>query len=267
MALPTTWWVQRSPEVAIALKDMWLFVRTPTFLLNGLANVLVFPGLLAVWFIAGGGAGAGAGAGNPFAEIPGFAAFMSSPEFAAARALVFAAAIVFVSGVNAVAASGFSRDGLQYWVYKVIPVSFRRQVAGKIMFALAFQFVSMLPLVVVMQLILRLDLAALAMGVLIGVTGSTWASLMSLYVDMMRPYLTWDNPQRAMKSNLNALIAMAVVTVVAAGAGYAVVRALSAGFDQHAVMWCTFAFFAALSVLSYRLLMTGAARAFRRVEL
>jgi ABC-2 type transport system permease protein len=263
LALPAAWWVQRSPEVAIALKDMWLFVRTPTFLLNGLANVVVFPGLMAVWFIAGGGAGAG----NPFAEIPGFAGFMAAPEFAAARALVFAAVIVFVSGINAVASSGFSRDGLQYWVYKVIPVSFRRQVIGKIMFTLAFQVLSMLPLVVVMELILRLDLAALAMGVLIGVAGSTWASLVSLYIDMMRPYLTWDNPQRAMKSNLNALIAMAVVTVIAAGAGYAVIKVLSAGFDQHAVMWCTFVFFAALSVLSYRLLMAGAERAFRRVEL
>ena len=261
LTLPAAWWVQRSPEVAIALKDMWLFVRTPTFLLNGLANVLIFPGLMAVWFIAGGGAG------NPFSEIPGFAAFMAGPELAAARALAFAAAIVFVSGVNAVASSGFSRDGLQYWVYKVIPVSFQRQVIGKIMFTLAFQLVSVLPLVVVMQLILRLDLAALAMGVLIGVAGSTWASLVSLYIDMMRPYLTWDNPQRAMKSNLNALIAMAVVTIVAAGAGYAIVKALSAGFDQHALMWCTFAFFAALSVFSYRLLMTGADRAFRRVEL
>ena len=261
LTLPAAWWVQRSPEVAIALKDMWLFVRTPTFLLNGLANVLIFPGLMAVWFIAGGGAG------NPFSEIPGFAAFMAGPELAAARALVFAAAIVFVSGVNAVASSGFSRDGLQYWVYKVIPVSFQRQVIGKIMFTLAFQLVSVLPLVVVMQLILRLDLAALAMGVLIGVTGSTWASLISLYVDMMRPYLTWDNPQRAMKSNLNALIAMGVVTIVAVGAGYAIVKALSAGFDQRAVMWCTFAFFAALSIFSYRLLMTGAERAFRRVEL
>jgi ABC-2 type transport system permease protein len=156
---------------------------------------------------------------------------------------------------------------MQYWVYKVIPVSFRRQVIGKIMFALAFQFASMLPLVVVMQLILRLDLAALAAGVLIGVAGSTWASLTSLYVDMMRPYLTWDNPQRAMKSNLNALIAMAAVTVVAVGAGYAIVKALSAGLDQHAVMWGTFVFFAALSILSYRLLMSGAGRAFRRVEL
>ena len=261
LALPAAWWVQRSPEVAIALKDMWLFVRTPTFLLNGLANVLIFPGLMAVWFIAGGGAG------NPFSEIPGFAAFMAGPELAAARALVFAAAIVSVSGLNAVASSGFSRDGLQYWVYKVIPVSYQRQVIGKIMFTLAFQLVSVLPLVVVMQLILRLDLAALAMGVLIGAAGSTWASLISLYIDMMRPYLTWDNPQRAMKSNLNALIAMAVVTIVAAGAGYAIVKALSAGFDQRALMWFTFAFFAALSIVSYRLLMTGAERAFRRVEL
>ena len=47
---------------------------------------------------------------------------------------------------------------------------------------------------------------------------------------------------------MNALIAMAVVTIVAAGAGYAIVKALSAGFDQRALMWCAFAFFAALSI-------------------
>jgi hypothetical protein len=70
-----------------------------------------------------------------------------------------------------------------------------------------------------------------------------------------------------MKSNLNALIAMAVVTVVPVGAGFVIVKALSAGLDQYLVMWGTFALFAVLSALSYRLLMSGAERAFRRVEL
>ncbi len=264
LALPHSLWVRRSPESAIALKDMWVFLRTPTFVLNGLANVLIFPGLLAVWFIAGGG---GAGAGGPFAEIPGFTAFMASPEFAAARALAFAAGILFVSGVNAVASSAFSRDGLQFWQHKVIPVPAHRQVVGKILFTLAFQLVSMVPLVVVMQLVLRLDLAGLAMGVLIGIAASVWASLMSLYVDMMRPYLNWDNPQRAMKSNLNALIMMVVVTAVAAAVGYIVIRALSAQLDQGLVMWSTLGLFAVLAGVSYYLLMTSAERAFARVEL
>ena len=61
------------------------------------------------------------------------------------------------------------------------------------------------------------------MGVLIGVAGSTWASLVSLYIDMMRPYLTWDNPQRAMKKQPNAH-RHGAVTIVAAGAGYAIVN-------------------------------------------
>lgn len=264
-ALPPDLWTQRSPESAIALKDMRLFLRTPTFVLNGLANVLIFPGLLAVWFVAGGGAGAGAG--GPFAEIPGFAAFMASPEFEAARALAFAAGILSVSGLNAVASSAFSRDGSQFWQHKVIPVSPRRQVVGKILFTLAFQLVSMVPLVVVMQLILRLDWTGLAMGALMGIAASVWASLTSLYVDMMRPYLNWDNPQRAMKSNLNALITMAIVAGVAVIVGYIVVRALSAQVDQGLVMWSTLGFFAALSFASYYLLTMSAERAFARVEL
>ncbi len=263
-ALPGSLWMQRSPEAAIARKDMWVFLRTPTFVLNGLANVLVFPGLLAVWFVAGGGP---TGLGGPFAEIPGFAEFLASPSFAAARALALAASILAVAGLNAVASSGFSRDGMQFWAHKVIPVPAGRQVRGKALFTLAFQLVSMAPLVVVVQLILRLDLAGLAMGTLIGIAASAWAALISLYVDMMRPYLTCDNPQRAMKSNLNAIISMFVVMVVSAGAGYAVVTALSAGLNHWLILWSTFGVFAALAGVSYRLLMTGAESAFRRVEL
>ena len=88
---------RRSPEVAIALKDMWVFLRTPTFALNGVANAIIFPGLMAVWFLAGGGQ-------NPFSSIPEFAAFMAAPEFASFHALVLAAMIMWSAGSNMVGA-------------------------------------------------------------------------------------------------------------------------------------------------------------------
>ena len=123
-------WTRRSPEVAIALKDMWVFLRTPTFALNGVANAIIFPGLMAVWFLAGGGQ-------NPFSSIPEFAAFMAAPEFASFHALVLAAMIMWSAGSNMVGASAFSREGSQLWMLKIVPVEPARQVLGKALFALA----------------------------------------------------------------------------------------------------------------------------------
>ncbi|MDD3599512.1 MAG: hypothetical protein PHS55_05240, partial [Firmicutes bacterium] len=197
-------WTRRSPEVAIALKDMWVFLRTPTFALNGVANAIIFPGLMAVWFLVGGGQ-------NPFSSIPEFAAFMAAPEFASFHALVLAAMIMWSAGSNMVGASAFSREGSQLWMLKIVPVEPARQVLGKALFALAFNVVAAVPMIVVLQLILRLSWLWLVFSILLGLLGTVWTVFLNVQIDMWRPYLTWDNPQRAMKNNINGLIGWIIV--------------------------------------------------------
>ena len=43
-----------------------------------------------------------------------------------------------------------------------------------------------------------------------GLLGSIPTTQIGMAIDILRPMLDWDNPQRAMKQNLNVLISLAV---------------------------------------------------------
>lgn len=253
-------WMRRSPEVAIALKDMWVFLRTPTFALNGVANAIIFPGLMAVWFLVGGGQ-------NPFSSIPEFAAFMAAPEFASFHALVLAAMIMWSAGSNMVGASAFSREGSQLWMLKIVPVEPARQVLGKALFALAFNVVAAVPMIVVLQLILRLSWLWLVFSILLGLLGTVWTVFLNVQIDMWRPYLTWDNPQRALKNNINGLMGWIIVSLVIAGLGAMAVFMNSAGYGHVAICGVVTGVIAVLTVIWYVLLVRQSASAYHRMEL
>lgn len=253
-------WARRSPEIAIALKDMWVFLRTPTFALNGFANAIIFPGLMAVWFLAGGGQ-------DPFSSIPEFAAFMATPEFASFRALGLAGMMMWSAGLNMVGASAFSREGSEIWVLKIVPVEPARQVLGKVLFALAFNLVAAVPMIVVLQLILRLNWPWLVFAVLLGLLGTVWTVFLNVHIDMWRPYVTWDNPQRAMKNNINGMIGWIMVSLVIAGLGALAVFMNSAGYGHIAICGMVTVVVAVLTSIWYALLVRQSESAYHRMQL
>ena len=115
--LPASMWTERSAASAIALRDMRALFRTSAFALNSIANSLILPGLLAVWFLAGSGS-------NVFtSDIPGLETLLQSPETEPYRGLVLSGLMTLVAGMNMVAASSFSRDGAQFWMDRSIPVA------------------------------------------------------------------------------------------------------------------------------------------------
>ncbi|MCR4427512.1 MAG: hypothetical protein NUW23_15235 [Firmicutes bacterium] len=252
--------VQRSPEMACAIRDLWIFARTPSFVLNGVMNALIFPGLLVVWFLIG-------GSGSMFAQIPGFDAFLHDPSTVVLRALVFAAAVVWTAGIHMVSSTAFSREGANFWVSKVIPVPARRQVTGKVFFALAFEIVTSIPMIAVLQLVLRLTPGMFGLAVLLGLIGAVGATFMVMYMDMLRPYLKWDNPQKAMKGNLNGLFGWLIVQVVLAAAGFLVWRATRAGWTASAILSAAFVGTAVFTAGMFVMLFRSAEKAYRFIEL
>lgn len=53
--------------------------------------------------------------------------------------------------------------------------------------------------------------------ILIGLLGSIPMTQIGMLIDISRPMLVWDNPQRAMKQNFNLLITMGVCTLIVMG--------------------------------------------------
>jgi ABC-2 type transport system permease protein len=109
-----------------------------------------------------------------------------------------------------VPSSAISREGRWFWISRSLPVPPRVQVQAKALHSLLFVVINLIVVTaatVWMGLATPRNLAVvLAGGLLIGVV-TTYSGLL---IDVVRPNLTWTDPQQAMKGNLNGLFSMLV---------------------------------------------------------
>ncbi|OPZ62847.1 MAG: hypothetical protein BWY85_01947 [Firmicutes bacterium ADurb.Bin506] len=239
---------------------MRVLFRTPSFALNAVANSLIFPGLLVVWFIAGSG-GSGLDSG-----IPGLEQLFASGQAEPIRALVLSAMLAWLSGMNMVAASAFSREGARFWMGRGLALPVTTIVRGKLLFAMAYNIAAAVPAAIVCQLILGLGVGYLMASLAVGLIGLTWATVVSMAIDAFRPYLTWNHPQRAMKNSLNGIIAMLVVTGAVVGTGWLVSKAIELGVDGPALLAAAAGLFAVMAIACARWLFVAAGNSYRRIE-
>ena len=190
-----------SPAMAIALREIKYLLRTPVYLFNSLSVLVIVPVILVIPLISGGALTNSIDMLRD--EIPRLFQVMSLAGFMALMSL-FAPA----------ASSSFSREGRQFWVSQIIPVRAEEQVNGKVLYSYLISALS-IPLVILISLvILPLEPVELFIVVAIGLIASLPAIVVSLLIDLARPYLSWDNPQKAIKQNINVLFAMLAGGVV-----------------------------------------------------
>lgn len=189
--------MSRSASAAwtIALKEIKYLIRTPIYLFNSIAMLAVVPLALIIPVITGGGLN------NIIDSLTGI-----TPR--AAQVLGGAAFIGVMALFTPAASSSFSREGKQFWISKVIPVPPGKQIQGKVLYSLMIASLA-LPLVALAALLfLPWSVAEVALVLFSGLILSFPAITLSLLIDLLRPYLTWDSPQKAIKQNINVLLAM-----------------------------------------------------------
>ncbi len=184
-----------APAVAIAIREIKYLLRTPVYLFNSLAIMVIVPVILVIPLISGGALTTLIDSLR--SEIPRLVQVSALAGFIAMMAL-FAPA----------ASSSYSREGSQFWISQVIPVSAKEQVNGKILYSYMMSALSIPLVLLVSFVLLPLGLAELLLVIVIGLLASLPAIVISLLIDLLRPYLNWDNPQKPIKQNINVLIAM-----------------------------------------------------------
>jgi ABC-2 type transport system permease protein len=184
-----------APAVAIAMREIKYLLRTPVYLFNSLAILVIVPVILVIPLISGGALTTLIDSLR--SEIPRLVQVSALAGFIAMMALFTPAA-----------SSSYSREGSQFWISQVIPVSAKEQVNGKILYSYMMSALSIPLVLLVSFVLLPLGLAELLLVIVIGLLASLPAIVVSLLIDLLRPYLNWDNPQKPIKQNINVLIAM-----------------------------------------------------------
>ncbi|EEG78015.1 putative ABC transporter permease subunit [Dethiobacter alkaliphilus] len=180
---------------AIAMREIKYLFRTPIYLFNSVAMLAIVPLLFVIPALSGG-------------SMDQLITVLQEMEPRVAQLLGGAVFIAVLALFVPAASSSFSREGKLFWVSQVIPIPPKKQIQGKILYSFILASLT-LPIVVLMSLImLPWSLTELLIVLGGGMVLSFPAITLSLLIDFMRPYLTWDSPQKAIKQNINVVLAM-----------------------------------------------------------
>ena len=72
--------------------------------------------------------------------------------------------------------------------------------------------------------VVKLDILIILLIIFLGLLGSIPMTQIGMIIDILRPMLDWNNPQKAMKQNLNVLIGMGVGTLYVGGLVFLVIK-------------------------------------------
>lgn len=244
---------QSSPIAAIARREVRILVRTPIFMFNSVAMLVILP-LISLFAMV----------------MPGSDTLRALIESGGARQTIMLGAAGFLATMGMFApspASAISREGKLFWISKMIPVTATDQLKGKLAYSFALTALAIPILYLYSVLVFSWSALEFAAIVVFGMAGSAPVIISNLLIDLFRPYLTWDDPQKAIKQNFNVVAGMVVGAAILFGLYQVFKAALKIGLG----FWMAWTASAALSVLLALLMFVHMARVsdffYRRIQI
>jgi len=196
---------------AYFVKELRLVFRSPSAFINCVLSGLVMPILMVISIVPLHRSGELA----MFIEIIDF----SDPQVAVMVLAGLCALGVLMGGLISTTSTSISREGRNLFIMKYLPMSYSAQLNAKATSGLIVLLPVLLSMIIPLQIIFRAPALLFAGGLLLSLPGAVFVNYLSLFVDLMRPKLTWDNEQAAYKQNLNIIIMLFGTMSVAGGIG------------------------------------------------
>ncbi|MCX6573840.1 MAG: hypothetical protein NTX99_07580, partial [Candidatus Aminicenantes bacterium] len=196
----------RRAFAAVFGREWKIMNRTPIFLLNGVLVSVFVPAifvLMATIEPAGRGGGGGGQGGDPMALVRAMMA--ANPLIVILGSALF---MTICGSINGTASSTFSREGAQFWISQVIPVAPREQAAAKFVHSYLVAMLGVVTASIVAAVFFHLRPAQLVPAFILSMAAGVLLTAVGMMIDLARPLLDWTNPQKAIKQNLNVLLAL-----------------------------------------------------------
>jgi len=174
--------------------------------------------------------------------------------------------MVLCATLGGVASSSFSREGRKFWVSKVIPVDYRQQILAKFLHSMAIAGLGIVSATAVLVFRFHMDVEKWLPSLALALPVTAFLTCVNLAIDLARPLLDWISPQKAMKQNLNVLIAMLLDLGFLFLYGLAFVSLGKSGLSVPAVIGILLALSLGLAGLAYMLILRFALRRYPSIE-
>lgn len=199
---------------ALVWREWAVLWRTPLFVMNTLLPMVIVPAIAI---------GSNLTIGRiPDKDLEPLYRFLDTADLGAMGPLLGVAASAVMCLFGLLGATALTREGRQFWISRLIPVTPQVQVIAKLTFSAGVALAGSLLIGVPIGIVTRFSV----WGWLYWLTGSILAcvglSAVQLCLDLWRPKLNWTDPQVAIKQNFNVVIAMVAAAALVVGGGFAV---------------------------------------------
>lgn len=198
--------VQSSQLKTWVKKEFIVLLRTPAYLLNCVAIVVLLPIILGFSLIA---------EGNSANTLDMLRGFLSNKEAYTIVLVATFGGILFTCGTNPAASTSISREGDKVFISKYLPVSYKTQINAKIISSIMLNSITVV-IVIAGLMILRADFNIIAMVAVVSILVLYFSGASGVLIDLAAPKLIWDNEQKAVKQNLNSLKSMLIAIILGA---------------------------------------------------
>ncbi len=207
----------RNPIVSIAFKEIKILIRVPIYLFNSIFILIIAPIALFFPLIIGAG---GVSIDEYIKLVDPELLFLGGVGF-------FGLMTLFGPALS----SSISREGKLFRISQLIPIPPNQQLLGKILSGYLVSFL-VIPIVFLAAILyIPWTLGEIILISLLGLLLSLPLMSFSLLLDLLRPYFTWQNPQQAIKQNMNVLFAMIGGFLFLAGLGWSSMQLLETGLS------------------------------------
>lgn len=198
-----------SPFRALLKREWRYLLRIPAFSVNAFANVLVFPVILVIM-----------GLSIQASQDATIAALFES--FKDHSVVIGSLVAILAGATNLLSASLFSREGKLVQELRVLPIESRTILMVKLIQITEMSLIGPVAASIAIRILLGISALQMIFIAGIGSVCTFFLNLVQVVVDAVRPSLDWDNPQKAMKQNLNGLFSILIVFGFVGGVGFLV---------------------------------------------
>lgn len=195
---------------ALLIKEYKVLMRTSTYRMNCVYANLLWPVIAVVFLLSA--------SGNDLVQkIRGL--LVSGDDRSIVLTFIVVAGVSFIaSGLNSIASTSFTREGVHIDLLKYLPAPLDKQIKAKGLIAILFTYiplaVSIVPVAVslgILPLLLPMLLTSF-LSVII-------ATSVGVVMDSISPYTIWSDELSALRGNLNCFFNLAAEMIIAAVAG------------------------------------------------
>ena len=251
----------RRAFAAIFGREWKIMNRTPIFLLNGVLVSVFVPAVFVLMATIDPGTGGDGRGGDPMALVRAMMA--ANPLIVILGSALF---MTICGSINGTVSSTFSREGAEFWISRVIPVAPREQAAAKFLHSYLVAMLGAVTASIVAAVFFHLRVVHLLPAFVLSMAAGVLLTAVGMMIDLARPLLDWTNPQKAIKQNLNVLLALLADIGILTGVFFGAKALIGAKLGTNVVLGIVFVALTTLAAAGYMALLRFADRRYPQIE-